>query len=81
MRAIQEMLGHAQLSTTARYTHNHYERIVKVYDSAHPRAHMTSQTPVSAYPPAPEASPDTPDVNTPPNGGTKKAGRIGPKGR
>lgn len=40
MRAIQDMLGHSKLSTTARYTHNHYERMVKVYDSAHPRAHI-----------------------------------------
>lgn len=40
MRAIQDMLGHSKLSTTARYTHNQYERIVKVYDNAHPRAHM-----------------------------------------
>lgn len=43
MRAIQEMLGHTLLSTTARYTHNNYERLVKVYDSAHPRAHMTNE--------------------------------------
>ena len=42
MRAIQDMLGHARLSTTARYTHNNYDRIVKVYDSAHPRAHISS---------------------------------------
>ena len=40
MRAIQDMLGHARLSTTARYTHNQYDRLVKVYDSAHPRAHI-----------------------------------------
>ena len=40
MRAIQDMLGHARLSTTARYTHNNYERLVKVYDNAHPRAHI-----------------------------------------
>lgn len=43
MRAIQDMLGHARLSTTARYTHNHYERLVKVYDGAHPRAHIPPQ--------------------------------------
>ncbi len=38
MRAIQDMLGHVRLSTTARYTHNNYDRLVKVYDNAHPRA-------------------------------------------
>ena len=42
MRAIQDMLGHSKLSTTARYTHNHYERMVKVYDNAHPRAHISA---------------------------------------
>lgn len=42
MRAIQDMLGHARLSTTARYTHNNYERLVKVYDSAHPRATISN---------------------------------------
>lgn len=40
MRAIQDMLGHARLSTTAKYTHNHYDRIVRVYDQAHPRARL-----------------------------------------
>ena len=45
LRAVQELLGHASISTTQVYTRLDFQHLAKVYDAAHPRAHAKGKPP------------------------------------
>jgi len=45
LRGVQELLGHANISTTQVYTRLDFQHLAKAYDAAHPRAHLKTDEP------------------------------------
>lgn len=48
LRAVQELLGHANIATTQVYTRLDFQHLARAYDAAHPRAHLRESQPAKA---------------------------------
>lgn len=63
LRAVQELLGHAQISTTQVYTRLDFQHLAQVYDRAHPRARQKAAAP--SLPPRSPSAHTGPDSDEP----------------